>query len=186
MSIRDNLRTASDSKNLLPYLTDLVYPRDVPLSSAAIAAVHEFGLEPYLDLKPDDLSYGRRRLVGIARALATQPSVLMLDEPASGLDNFETGELGKLIGRLAREWGIGILLVEHDVPLVLGVCDTVTVMQFGAVIAEGTPAEISENRAVLEAYLGEADTDAIAGGDTAEAAPAAAMSSAVSSVRGNR
>ena len=155
MSIRDNLRTASDSKGLLPYLTDLVYPRDVPLSSAAIAAVHDFGLEPYLDLKPDDLSYGRRRLVGIARALATQPSVLLLDEPASGLDNFESGELGRLIVRLAREWGIGILLVEHDVPLVLGVCDHVTVMQFGAVLAAGTPEQISVDESVMTAYLGE-------------------------------
>jgi ABC-type branched-subunit amino acid transport system ATPase component len=155
MSIRDNLRTASDSKTLLPYVADLVYPRDVPLSSAAIAAVHDFGLEPYLDLMPDDLSYGRRRLVGIARALATQPSVLLLDEPASGLDNFETGEMGKLIVRLAREWGIGVLLVEHDVPLVLSICDRVTVMQFGAVLAAGTPDEIRGDPAVLAAYLGE-------------------------------
>ncbi len=73
MTIRDNLRTASDSLDLLPYLTDLVYPRDVPLSPAAIAAVHDFGLEPYLDLKPDDLSYGRRRLVGIARGARDAP-----------------------------------------------------------------------------------------------------------------
>jgi sulfate-transporting ATPase len=145
--------------------------------------VHDFGLEQYLDLKPDDLSYGRRRLVGIARALATQPSVLMLDEPASGLDNFESGELGKLIVRLAREWGIGILLVEHDVPLVLSVCDTVTVMQFGKVLAEGTPAEISDNRAVLEAYLGEDETDQLARAVDSEESPLEAIPAAVSSVR---
>jgi sulfate-transporting ATPase len=174
MSIRDNLRTASDSKALLPYLADLVYPRDVPLSSAAIAAVHDFGLEPYLDLKPDDLSYGRRRLVGIARALATQPSVLLLDEPASGLDNFESGELGKLIVRLAHEWGIGILLVEHDVPLVLSVCDHVTVMQFGRVLAAGTPDEINADQAVLEAYLGEEEVEELTGIEAAHRSEAEA------------
>ena len=80
-----------------------------------MAAVHEFELEPHLDETPGELPYGRRRLVGIARAVASAPSVVMLDEPAAGLDESESAELARLIRRLADERGMGVLLVEHDV-----------------------------------------------------------------------
>ncbi len=121
MTVRDNLRTACDRRDPMAYLSDLVRPGDPPLSPAAVAAVREFGLEADLERKPGELPYGRRRLVGIARAVATEPSILMLDEPAAGLDDNETNELGDLIRRLADDWGIAILLVEHDVSLVLRV-----------------------------------------------------------------
>jgi len=155
MTVRDNLRTASDRRDALAYLTDLVKPGDPPLSASAVAAVREFGLEPDLDRRPSELPHGRRRLVGIARAVATAPSILLLDEPAAGLDDDETAELGRLIRRLADDWGLGILLVEHDVGLVLSTCDRVVALDFGRTIAVGTPEEIRHHPAVIEAYLGD-------------------------------
>jgi sulfate-transporting ATPase len=155
MTVRDNLRTASDRRDPLAYLTDLVRPGDPPLSAAAVAAVREFGLEPDLDRRPGELPHGRRRLVGIARAVATEPSVLLLDEPAAGLDDDETAELGRLIRRLADDWGLAVLLIEHDVGLVLSTCDRVVALDFGLTIAVGTPDEIRHHPAVVEAYLGD-------------------------------
>jgi len=168
MSVRDNLRTASDRRDPLAYLTDLVRPGDPPLSPSAIAAVDEFDLESDLDRRPGELSFGRRRLVGIARAVATHASVLLLDEPAAGLTDDETAELGELIRRLADEWGIAILLVEHDVSLVLSICDRIVALDFGRTIAIGTPDEIRNDAAVIAAYLGEPDDgDPLPGGDSA-------------------
>ncbi len=154
MSVRDNLRTASDRRDPLAYVTDLVWPGSPPLQSTAIAALREFGLEADLDRRPGELPYGRRRLVGIARAVATQPSVLLLDEPAAGLDERETTELGELVRRLASEWKLAILLVEHDVALVMRVCDRIVALDFGRVIAEGSPVEVGTHPAVVAAYLG--------------------------------
>jgi sulfate-transporting ATPase len=94
------------------------------------------------------------RLVGIARALVTEPAVLLLDEPAAGLDNRESAELGRAIRSMARRRGIGVLVVEHDVPLILQTCDRVVVLDFGRKIAEGTPDAISRDAGVIEAYLG--------------------------------
>ena len=166
--MRDNLRTASDRRDPLAYLTDLVRPGDPPLSPSAIAAVDEFDLESDLDRRPGELSFGRRRLVGIARAVATHASVLLLDEPAAGLTDDETAELGELIRRLADEWGIAILLVEHDVSLVLSICDRIVALDFGRTIAIGTPDEIRNDAAVIAAYLGEPDDgDPLPGGDSA-------------------
>jgi ABC-type branched-subunit amino acid transport system ATPase component len=116
-------------------------------------------LEPDLDRLPSDLPYGRRRLVGIARALAAAPSVLLLDEPAAGLDDHETEELGRQVRRLADERGVAVLLIEHDVELVLRICDRVVVLDFGRKIAEGLPSEIRTNAAVVAAYLGEPTAD---------------------------
>ncbi|MEX2269239.1 MAG: ATP-binding cassette domain-containing protein [Acidimicrobiia bacterium] len=179
MTVRENLRTASDRRDPLAYLTDLVWPRRTSLGAPAVAAVREFGLEEDLDRKPNELPYGRRRLVAIARALAAEPSVLMLDEPAAGLDDTETTELGHLLRRLADEWGLAVLLVEHDVALVLRVCDRVTVLDAGRHLASGTPDEILHDPAVLAAYLGEpADAEEVEPSVAASArAPVAAGAS---------
>jgi sulfate-transporting ATPase len=93
--------------------------------------------------------------VAIARAVATRPSVLLLDEPAAGLDDSETAELGRLVRRLADEWGVAVLLVEHDVGLVLDVCDRVVVLEEGRWLAEGPPDTVRHDPAVIAAYLGE-------------------------------
>jgi sulfate-transporting ATPase len=173
LTVVENLRVASEPRDRRAYLTDLVWPRRMALAPTAVAAVREFGLEPDLDRRPDELPYGRRRLVAIARAVAAAPSVLFLDEPAAGLSDEETAELGNLIRRLAREWGIAVLLVEHDVALVLDVCDRVVVLDEGRHLAEGTPEEVRHAPDVIAAYLG-APVDA---GEPA--APAAAASAPV-------
>ena len=99
----------------LSWVTDLFWPGHHDLPPTAVAAVREFELEPHLDQTPEELPYGRRRLVGIARTVASGPSVVMLDEPAAGLDENESAELARLIRRLADERNMGVLLVEHDV-----------------------------------------------------------------------
>jgi branched-chain amino acid transport system ATP-binding protein len=114
------------------------------------------GLEGYASQRADSVPTGVARLLEMARALAIEPDLLLLDEPSSGLDEAETDSFGQLLKRLARE-GRAILLVEHDMDLVMGVCDYIHVLEFGKVIATGTPAEIRGNRAVQAAYLGFAD-----------------------------
>ncbi len=158
ISVEENIRAGSDQlASRLSWVTDLFWPGRHELTSTAVAAVREFELEPHLDETPEQLPYGRRRLVGIARAVASGPSVVMLDEPAAGLDENESAELARLIRRLADERGMGVLLVEHDVALVMSTCDRVVVIDFGNVIASGTPAAIRGDQAVRDAYLGHAD-----------------------------
>lgn len=115
--------------------------------------VDRLGLSELADVQAAQLPTGQARLVELGRALAARPRVLLLDEPASGLDENETEEFGALLGELAAA-GLGILIVEHDMPLVMRVCDQLCVLDFGQIIARGTPTEIQQNEAVLDAYLG--------------------------------
>jgi ABC-type branched-subunit amino acid transport system ATPase component/branched-subunit amino acid ABC-type transport system permease component len=161
VSVRENLVTASEDRDFAAYATNLVWPGKRSYASAAIAAIREFGLEQDLEQVPSELPYGRRRLVAIARAVASEPSVLLLDEPAAGLDETEAVELARLIRRLADTWGLAILIVEHDMALVMSICDEITVIDFGREIAHGTPHEIRSNPAVIAAYLGEPEDDAV-------------------------
>jgi ABC-type branched-subunit amino acid transport system ATPase component/branched-subunit amino acid ABC-type transport system permease component len=155
ISVEDNIRAGSDSTtSKVSWLTDLFWPGTHALSPTATAAIRDFDLHETLQLLPGKLPYGRRRLVGIARAIASGPSVVMLDEPAAGLDEAETEELARLIRRLADERKMGVLLVEHDVSLVMSTCDRVVVLDFGRVIATGTPDEIRGDAGVRAAYLG--------------------------------
>ncbi|WP_433218328.1 ABC transporter permease subunit [Dactylosporangium sp. CS-047395] len=165
LSVRENLAVACDDDGARRYLSDLVVPGRIQLTPPALAAIREFRLEDDLDRKPGELAFGKRRLVAIARAVAADPRVLLLDEPAAGLSDEESRELGTLIRTLARDWDMSILLVEHNVDLVLSTCDRVTVLEAGAVLARGTPQEIARDPRVVSAYLGreaeetEADDD---------------------------
>lgn len=127
------------------------------------------GLTHLLDTQVGALSTGQRRLVEFGRCLAGPYSMVLLDEPSSGLDHIETAEFGRILGGVVRERGLGVLLVEHDMSLVMNVCDTIYVMEFGAVVFKGTPEEVRASELVRAAYLGDsvatADTSAVAGTD---------------------
>jgi sulfate-transporting ATPase len=156
-TIRENVMIAADRRDWHAYFTDLVAPGRTRLTPLTVIAVQELGLEDVLELRPSDVSYGSRRLVGIARAVSMGPRVLLLDEPAAGLSAHESRELAHIVRRLADEFGLGILLVEHDMHFVMGICDEITVLDFGRQIASGTPEEIRGNPAVIAAYLGSED-----------------------------
>ena len=155
LTVRENLAVACESAaGRLRFLSDLIRPGRVRLSPAALQAVDDFGLAGDLDRPAESLPFGRRRLVAIARAVAAQPSVLLLDEPAAGLDEVETAELSVLVRSLAHDWGIAVLLVEHNLDMVLQLCDRVTVMVTGSVLYSGTPADVRNHPDVLAAYIG--------------------------------
>ncbi|UGS36960.1 branched-chain amino acid ABC transporter permease/ATP-binding protein [Capillimicrobium parvum] len=172
-TVLDNLRVASDPRDPASYIKDLVWPVNPRLPGEVISAINEFGLSDDLDRNVEDLSYGKRRLLAIARAVATQPSVLLLDEPAAGLGDAETSELAHLVRRLADDWAMAILLVEHDMNFVMSVCDEIVVLDFGRQIAEGTPDVVRRDQGVIAAYLGEdeAQTAGVGAGGTEEVGP---------------
>jgi branched-chain amino acid transport system ATP-binding protein len=111
------------------------------------------GLNVSAKTETSELSLGQQKLLGVARALVAEPTLLMLDEPAAGLSSSETVALGRQIVDISQT-GVSILLVDHDMDLVLEVCDRIFVLDFGRIIASGTPDEIRANPAVIEAYLG--------------------------------
>jgi branched-chain amino acid transport system ATP-binding protein len=119
------------------------------------AMLKKIGLEAYVNEFAKNLPYGAQRRLEIARAMATDPFILLLDEPAAGMNMQETRELDELIVRLRDEEGISILLIEHDMKLVMSLSDRIYVVDYGKKIAQGTPEEIKNNPAVIKAYLGE-------------------------------
>jgi sulfate-transporting ATPase len=154
LTVLENLQTACDRRDSAAYVTNLLVPDRSELTSAARAVIDDFGLTPFLHTRVQDLGYAHRRMLAVARAVAGGHSILLLDEPAAGLGDQQTRDLGAAIRRLADERGIGIFLVEHNVDMVLRTCDRVYALDFGVLIGSGTPAEISRNSAVVEAYLG--------------------------------
>jgi branched-chain amino acid transport system ATP-binding protein len=146
LTVRENVSVAADLR--ARYANDGVDPR-----GEVDDIIARVGLADKLHARVDELPTGQARLVEIARALATKPGVLLLDEPASGLDESETDQLATLLRSLSEE-GIAVLLVEHDVELVMQVCDYIYVLDFGRIIAEGTADEVRRDDAVLAAYLG--------------------------------
>ena len=114
-----------------------------------------FDMAEMANIVSGNLSYGQQRKLEIARALATSPTLLLLDEPAAGMNPNETRELMNTISFIRKEFNISILLIEHDMDLVMGICERLYVLNFGKVIASGLPEEIQNNKEVITAYLGE-------------------------------
>jgi branched-chain amino acid transport system ATP-binding protein len=146
LSARDNILTAAEIHK--SYSRDHSDP-----DAVADEIIDRIGVRSVAHDRVDAMPTGQARLVELGRALATRPKVLLLDEPASGQDEAETESFAELLVDLASE-GMAILMVEHDVPLVMKVCSWIHVLDFGAILAVGTPNDIQQNQAVLDAYLG--------------------------------
>ncbi len=125
------------------------------ITQKALDLLKIFHLEEEAHEVAKNLPYGKQRRLEIARALATEPKLLLLDEPAAGMNPQETKELMEMICWIRKEFNLSILLIEHDMGLVMGVCERIYVLEYGMKIAEGTPDEIKQNARVIEAYLGE-------------------------------
>jgi len=156
LTVEDNLAAAAVHTNWWQFIVDALVPRRrEPPIPAVESALELLGITDDRLRLPSDLSHGRRRLVGVARALAAGPKVLLLDEPAAGLDSAESLALGARLRAIA-ETGVTVFLIDHDMGLVLDVCDRIHVLDFGSIIASGSPEEIRTNPAVVAAYLGRA------------------------------
>jgi len=162
LSVGENLLVASHRTSAWTTIRETVSAPD-PHSAEIMPALVLLGIENTVQQMPSELSQGQRKLVGIARALAPKPRIVCLDEPAAGLDTRESEELGALLRRLAGD-GQAMLLVDHDMGLVLGICDEVVVLEFGEVIARGAPENVRSDPQVIGAYLGGAASRLAAGG----------------------
>ncbi|KAA1423128.1 ABC transporter ATP-binding protein [Mumia zhuanghuii] len=151
LTVADNVAVAVQRRGWAGLVADVL---GRSARTAPDPSLEMLGLLDDADRRPDELSLGRQRLVGVARALAGGSSVVLLDEPAAGLDTDESEAFGDVVRTMATS-GRGVLLIDHDMNLVLNVCDRVYVLDFGRVIACGTPTEIRADAAVVAAYLGE-------------------------------
>lgn len=131
------------------------YKGEAQMRKKAIDLLKIFSLDHKLDELASNLPYGEQRRLEIARAMASNPKLLFLDEPAAGMNPQETAELTKLIKFIRDEFHLSIILIEHDMSLVMNICERIYVLDYGKVIASGLPAEIKANKRVIEAYLGE-------------------------------
>jgi len=153
LTVEENLLVAAEQPSFFTVLRDLVLPSRGRRNENVAWAQEACGLDDVADRLPSQLSHGRRKLVGVARALAMRPRLVLMDEPAAGLDNDESIAFGERVRTLPGR-GVSVLLVDHDMGLVLSLCDRIVVIDFGRVIASGRPDEIRDSREVIEAYLG--------------------------------
>ena len=157
LTVRENLTVAARRASWRDTVRDIF--RGASLRDERVdAALALLQLDEYADVLPSELTQGQRKLVGVARALAAQPHVVCLDEPAAGLDTAESEELGRHL-RTVVDGGTAMLLIDHDMGLVLSICDHVVVLEFGKVIAQGPPDAVTRDPNVIEAYLGGAGAE---------------------------
>ncbi len=165
MTALDNVKVGMHNNIKCSFIESLLhlpsYKKSEELANQKAMELLDFmGLKEFADVKAGSLPYGVQRRLEIVRALATNPSIILLDEPAAGMKPSETAELMHQIRRIRDTFHIAIFLIEHDMNLVMNVCEAIAVVNYGRIIAKGTPEEIRSNPAVIEAYLGKEESDA--------------------------
>ena len=164
MTALDNVKVGMHNEIKCSFLASLLrlpsyYRAEAAANMKAMELLDFMGLADVADQKAGSLPYGVQRRLEIVRALATNPSIILLDEPAAGMNPSETAELMHQIRRIRDTFHIAIFLIEHDMNLVMNVCETIAVVNFGKIFCKGTPEQVRQNPAVIEAYLGKEETD---------------------------
>lgn len=160
LSVLDNVRIAHHFNVTYKafdgiFRTPAFFKEEKEITDKSLELLRIFNIDQKANVLSKNLPYGEQRKLEIARALATEPKLLLLDEPAAGMNPNETQDLMKLITSIKDQFKLTILLIEHDMNLVMGICQRIIVLDYGQMIAEGNPAEISKNPRVIKAYLGE-------------------------------
>ena len=170
MTVRDNIKIAlHQTRGVNPldveFRTKKFRNDEEMMDAKALHLLSLFHMENKIDEFAKNLPYGEQRKLEICRALASGPKLLLLDEPAAGMNGQETHELMEMIAFIRKEFNLTVLLIEHDMKLVMGICERLMVLNYGSVIAAGTPSEIQSNPTVIKAYLGSGYEQMTAGGD---------------------